>query len=115
MPEYVTELTQELIESICDIVRMGVDWDVAAVALGAELKTVREWEERAIEAKSGLFMNLFRDVTRAQAESEVIYAAKIAKDDAPGTAFRVLGKINPGKWGNSKKKVIEKPPELLNG
>ena len=66
-----TKLTEEIIERICDLVKLRLSWNRIAYIVGIDPKTLRNWRERGEKEKKGLCRELVTRVHRAEAEMYV--------------------------------------------
>ena len=66
-----TKLTEEIIERICELVKLRLSWNRIAYVVGIDPRTLRNWRERGEKQKSGLYRELVTSVQRAEAESYI--------------------------------------------
>lgn len=101
-----TELTEDVARLICDMVRLGCTYEVAAAAAGISSRTFSNWKQRGREEEGGIYVDFFLDLAEAEAQGEVLHLNTIAKTGADGAKF-ILAARHPERYGqNSRVKVL---------
>lgn len=73
-----TKLTEDMIEEICGHVKLRSPWSHIAAMVNVDPKTLRNWRDRGMKAKSGIYRDFVKAVDRAEGElySEVVTVLK---------------------------------------
>lgn len=101
-----TELNEDVAKLICDMVRMGCTYEVAAIAAGVSARTFQVWKQRGKEEKDGIYAEFLQDLAEAEAQGEVVHLGTISKTGADGAKF-ILAARHPERYGqNSRVKLI---------
>jgi len=93
-----TALTPEIIAKICSMIRCGVDYDTAAVAIGSDKNDADEWKKDQAMQKA---------VLEATAQCEVLMLQKIVAEGGATGAKWILENKFPGIYKQQKMKNLE--------
>ncbi|NOZ27976.1 MAG: transposase [Chloroflexi bacterium] len=96
-----TKLTPEVQEKICNFVRQGLTYEVAARAAGISESTFYRWRRRGEGARSGKFRQFWEALKKAEAEAESSLVQQIQKEARGGTwqaAAWILERRYPERW-----------------
>ena len=96
-----SKLTPEVQEKICEYVRQGLTYEIAARAAGISESTFYRWRERGERARSGKFREFWEALKRAEAEAEQRLVERIlaASSDTWQAAAWMLERRYPDRWG----------------
>ena len=104
-------LDDDLIEKICELLKLRLPWRKIAHAIGVTDRTLQNWRNRGKEAKSGLYRRLFEAIDAAKAEMYEEYAS-LVRDATLFGGKTVTKKIVIAADGSRRTEIIEKttPP-----
>lgn len=96
-----SKLTPEVQEKICEYVRQGLTYEIAARAAGISESTFYRWRERGEKARGGKFREFWEALKRAEAEAEQRLVERIlsASSDTWQAAAWILERRYPDRWG----------------
>lgn len=96
-----SKLTEEVQEKVCEYVRQGLTYEVAARAAGISESTFYRWRERGEKARKGKFRKFWEALKRAEAEGEQALVRRIlsASNDTWQAAAWILERRYPDRWG----------------
>jgi hypothetical protein len=68
-PPGTGKLTPAVVERICQALRKGCTWSVAATSAGVSPKTVHAWRQKGQEASGGIFRDFYDQTSAAEREA----------------------------------------------
>lgn len=74
-----TKLTPESQKRICDALRIGSTYELAAQYGGVDYRTFLNWMQRGETASSGIYFQFFQEVKKAEADGAMKWLALIDK------------------------------------
>ena len=87
--------THELIEQICSIVRIGLDFRTACLSHSIDSDTVKEWEKKLESGKSEIWAEFKRRLEFAEAQCRTILIQRIlAEGGGNGARFIFQNIVN---------------------
>ncbi|EYB68918.1 hypothetical protein DEIPH_ctg013orf0021 [Deinococcus phoenicis] len=101
-PGRPTELTPEVSFMICEMVRLGCTYEVAAVAAGVAGSTFRSWKQRGREEPGSIYAEFLADLEEAEAQGEVVHLHTVSKAGPDGAKW-ILAARHPERYGQSTK------------
>ena len=109
-----TKLDASRTKRLCDALRKGLPRATAARLAGIDYSTMRNWVAAA-KAGEAAYLPFFREVTKAEAEAEEIFASRISAHslDSWQAAAWMLERRHPATWG--PRKPTEKHAVHLSG
>ena len=72
-----TKLTEEIIEKICERVKLCMSWTKIAGDIGVDPSTIRKWMIEGRKAKSGIKKQLVDSVVKVESELELLSAQNV--------------------------------------
>ena len=87
-----SKLTSEVVDKICNALRLGMTYDQAAELAGIGKSTFYRWKEKAEKAKEGKFREFWDSLKRAETEGEAVLLKDI-HSTATGKHIRKKTKI----------------------
>ena len=94
-----SKLTPELQDKICNAVRIGATYGVAAGAAGICERTFHNWREWGEERRSGKYVQFLQALRKAESVGEVKHLASITASGAEGSKW-ILARRHPERWAN---------------
>ncbi len=94
----------ELVIEICGHIRIGVTFEVAALAVGLSVDQITEIVPVLRDAESGYYKDLSDNIKKAMAQFEIMQLMKINAEGGASGAKWLLERTMPEKWG-----PVEKP------
>jgi hypothetical protein len=104
-----SKLTPVLQQKVCDAVRVGNGFDVAAAFAGIDKTTFHRWMKRGMRAKRGLYREFYLAVQKASSDAETRALAivnKAAPEDWRAAAW-FLERKSPERWGRRDRHEVE--------
>jgi len=92
-----TKLDEARIKKICDYVREGVTYEVAARMAGVHPATFYRWKARGEKAKRGIYRKFWEDLQKADAEAEIALLREVRKEK--GGPKWILERRWSHRWG----------------
>lgn len=108
-----TELTPEVSEIICQMVRLGTTYEVAAIAAGVTRQTFGTWKRRGREEPDSIYADFLSDLEEAEAQGEVVHLHTISKGGAAGAQW-ILAARHPQRYGQTTKVKLIVDEEIDN-
>ena len=95
-----SKLTPEVQEKICNYVRQGLTYEIAARAAGISESTFYRWRERGEKARRGKYREFWEALKKAEAEAEQVLVQRIldASNDTWQAAAWILERRHPERW-----------------
>ncbi len=91
-----TDLTPELADKLCDLVRGGLPLSKAAEHEGISYRTLCRWQKR----EDGAYAGFCHSLKRARAEAQVLWVGAIARgEDGWQSRAWLLERSDPKNWG----------------
>jgi transposase len=109
------KLDPHVTQKICDLIRAGNYFEVAATAAGVHRSTVHRWMRHGREQKRGRYKKFLTAVEKAQAEAEsrdVALIAKAASEDWRAAAWRLERKA-PRRYGTRVQQAVQQELEAV--
>ena len=96
-----SKLTPEVQERICQYVRQGLTYEIAARAAGVSETTFYRWKQRGERSKRGKYREFWEALKRAESEAEQVLVRRIlaASNDTWQAAAWMLERRYPERWG----------------
>ena len=96
-----TKLTDAVQEKVCEYIRQGLTYEVAARAAGISESTFYRWRERGESARSGRYREFWEALKRAEAVAELRLVQRVhaASKDTWQAAAWILERRHPDRWG----------------
>ena len=101
-----SKLTPEVQEKICEYVRLGATYEVAARAAGIDESTFYRWKALGEKARSGKYREFFKALRRAEAEGETHHLEVIASEGPTGSKW-ILARRHPERWGDRMRHEVK--------
>jgi len=92
-----TKLTDKRIKTICNYVRDGLTYEVAARLAGVHPSTFYRWKARAETAKKGIYRKFREELQKADAEAEATLLQEVRKEK--GGPKWIMERRWPERWG----------------
>ena len=106
------KLTEDVIDIICDKLKLRLKWKEIAAILGVEPATIRNWIRDGKKAKSGIKRQLYDAIEETKADLIAEYSKIVRNHLLHGTKTTTT-KTVIDKDGNTRTEIIEKetPPD----
>jgi hypothetical protein len=104
-----SKLTPALQQKVCDAVRVGNGFDVAAGFAGIDKTTFHRWMKRGARATRGLYRDFYLAVQKASSDAETRALAivnKAAPEDWRAAAW-FLERKSPERWGRREHHEVD--------
>jgi len=123
------KLTDEVLEKICNAIRLGATYKDAAIGVGVGETTFYRWMRRGEKAKSGVYRKFWQAIQRANREAQLFHLQNINKAARGGakttrTTIKIVGdkeiersiveETRPPDWRASVYILNSRFPELYN-
>lgn len=102
-----TRLDADLIEKICDLVKLRLTWVKIAHAIGVTDTTLRNWRSKGEAAKSGIYRTLVDAIRTAKADLYEEYSS-VVRDAALYGSKTVTKKIIIAADGTRRTEIVER-------
>ncbi|QLG11749.1 hypothetical protein HLB42_21595 (plasmid) [Deinococcus sp. D7000] len=110
-PGRPTALTPEVSFMICEIVRLGLTYDVAAASVGITRQTFSEWKRRGREEPESIYADFLADLAQAEAQGEVIHLHSVSRAGPDGAKW-ILAARHPERYGQTTRVNVLVTKEL---
>jgi len=90
-------LDEARIKKICNYVREGVTYEVAARLAGVHPATFHRWKTRGMQAKRGIYRKFWEALQEADAQAEVKLLREVRKEK--GGPKWIMERRWPERWG----------------
>lgn len=113
----LTEPTHELIDQICSIVRMGLDFRTACLTHSIDSDTVKEWTKNLESGQSEIWAEFKRQLEFAEAQCRTILIQRILAEGGGNGARFILSHIVgvESKESPKSKEIAVNPYAWLKG
>lgn len=109
------ELDDELLDKLCNYVKLGINLDVAAMAEGVNAQTLGEWISKANNATEGIYSILLDRLNQARAQGEILHVQRIVADGGPKESQWILERLHPEKWAPQRDmKAKQKTAQIID-
>ena len=102
-----TKLTPKVQDKICEYIRLGMTYEIAARVAGICRQTLWDWQARGEKAKSGVYREFFNALEVAEADAELLHVKNLTELALGGRKYREY-KHKRNKDGSSERTIITK-------
>lgn len=106
-----TDLNAEVAYMICEMVKLGTTYEVAARAAGISARTFQNWKQRAKQEPESIYAEFLQNLEMAEAQGEVVHLSTVSKAGPDGAKW-ILAARHPERYAPSTRVNILVREEL---